>query len=231
MKSGRTLTMFDRAGPMLAKSLSPSADVTDRGQDAPSPDLPPVAVAATLGVCMLDTALDARMGSRFHTTSERTRAIVSWLRSVTCALAAANDSLAEGGLGLVICQNVYAQDSRTDLFNLLAGELVCQCVLPTSMILSLSLSLGICENTQKRARAPNHDGHTRSRAYTHVQIHMHTHVIQGFRHVVTQVGRKSLMSRDSGLLIASRYAMPSVTYPCRACVFPGTRVKMFVWTC
>ena len=98
-----------------------------------------------LGICLLDTALDVRMGSRFHTTSERTGAIASWLRSTVYALGASGLPL-----GLVLLQNVYAQDSRTALCNLLAGEL-------------------------------------------------------GFRHVVTQVGRTSLIARDSGLLVASRH--------------------------
>ena len=42
--------------------------------------------SAQLGVCVADVALDVRMGSRFHTTSERTLAKCSWLRSLVYAL-------------------------------------------------------------------------------------------------------------------------------------------------
>jgi len=97
-------------------------------------------------VCVADVALDVRMGSRFHTTSERTLATCSWLRSLVYALSngPAATSTSSGGpllqpqpadagrarataaaaafsLGVVVLQNVFAHDSRRALINVLGG--------------------------------------------------------------------------------------------------------------
>ena len=93
-----------------------------------------------VGVCVVDVGLDVRMGSRFHTTSERTIVICSWLRSLVYALSAAppppaaqacgGDEGHDGGrsavgsatsLGMVVLQNVFAPDCRTALMNVLGG--------------------------------------------------------------------------------------------------------------
>ena len=102
-----------------------------------------------VGVCVVDAALDVRMGSRFHTTSERTIAICSWLRSLVDTLSAAplppaaprggGDKRGAGGalavgaassLGMVVLQNVFAPDCRTALMNVLGG---CAPPLPVPM--------------------------------------------------------------------------------------------------
>lgn len=106
-----------------------AAQHLDVGSGAGSTDV-------SVSVCVVDAALDVRMGSRFHTTSERTIAICAWLRSLVYALSPApcwrsaqDNPGADAGacatsgfpLGVVVLQNVFAQDSRSALTRALGG--------------------------------------------------------------------------------------------------------------